>query len=74
MDYENQAMLITYGILKDPKFDWDGQWSKEMKSALLKILINYFEKEEQYEKCSDLQNMLADMGNNNEYIDKEVTK
>jgi len=74
MDYENQAMLVTYGILKSPDFKWDGDWPNEMKIALLKILINYFEKSQEYERCVLLQNMLVDRENDGEYNDKAIAE
>lgn len=73
MDYEKKVMEISYKILMEEDFEWSSDFKYDMRFQLLKLLIEYFEDIEDYEKCAKLHSMLDQLENRYETINKTIT-
>jgi hypothetical protein len=68
MNYEKKVMEMTYTILMKKDFVWTSQFSPEMRTQLLNLLLEYFTDIEHYEKCANivkLQNKSLEIMNGN---------
>jgi|TARA_B110000858_G_C17606694_1_gene382580 hypothetical protein len=68
MNYEAKVMEVAYKILKKRDFKWDDEFSNNMKTDLLDMLLKYFTDIEHYEKCADIHSMLKQLEKMNENI------
>ena len=68
MNYEKKVMEMTYNILMKKDFVWTSEFSPEMRTQLLNLLLEYFTDIEHYEKCANivkLQNKSLEIMNGN---------
>lgn len=57
MNYEKKVMESAYNILMKDDFEWSPEFSTEMQSQFLNLLLEYFTDIEHYEKCADIVKM-----------------
>ena len=73
MNYEKKVMIQAFNILTKKDFKWTDEFSSEMKTEFLDLLLNYFTDIEHYEKCAvivkiqtkSLENMNEDISKTN---------
>ena len=74
MDYEREALAISYDILTADDFKWSDDFDNTMKIDLIKLLLRHFNRPEieEYEKCAQLKLMLDDLEKMNEDNNKTI--
>tara|TARA_B100000768_G_scaffold165491_1_gene168117 strand:- start:1428 stop:1670 length:243 start_codon:yes stop_codon:yes gene_type:complete len=71
MNYEREAMIQAFNILTKKDFKWTDEFSLEMKTSFLDLLLNYFTGIEHYEKCAVIVKIQTNsLENMNENISK----
>lgn len=71
MNYEREAMIQAFNILTKKDFKWTDEFSLEMKTQFLDLLLNYFTGIEHYEKCAVIVKIQTNsLENMNENISK----
>lgn len=57
MNYEKKVMESAYNILMKDDFEWSSEFTEEMQSQFLNLLLEYFTDIEHYEKCANIVKM-----------------
>ena len=71
MNYEKKVMIQAFNILTKKDFKWTDEFSSEMKTEFLDLLLNYFTDIEHYEKCAVIVKIQTkSLENMNENISK----
>ena len=69
-DYEQLVMLDVYNIISTKGFVEDDTFTKPERGDYLKLLLEYFEDVEHYDKCTKLRNMIKKMETTDENSSK----